>query len=78
VAACITSESLDHVLHGHHAGLFHILEAIKLDSQDYLLKEYALGFYGKGLLSKEEALFFAQDVLKYEPNNKLALKISLA
>ena len=75
VAACITSESLDHVSQGHKAGLYHSLKAIELNPDDYLLKEYALSFYSEGFMDKALAKEFAQAVLEKEPNNKLALKI---
>jgi hypothetical protein len=75
VAACLAAESLDHILLGHTAGLFHILQAIQLDPNDWLLKEYALGFYKEGILDKKLALQFAQIVLQHEPQNQLALKI---
>lgn len=75
VAACIASESLDKVPQGHNTGLYHILEAIKLDPHDWMLKEYALGFYQEGLLQKEKARQFSLEILAHEPANKLALKI---
>lgn len=75
VAAVIASESLDHVVEGHNAGLYHILKAIELNPTDWLLQESALGFYAKGLLDRSQALSFAQEVLKHEPTNKLAAKI---
>jgi hypothetical protein len=78
VAACIAAESLDKVVLGHSAGLFHILQAIRLDPQDWMLKDYALSFYKDGILEKSLAKQFAQEVLKFEPKNQQALKISNA
>jgi hypothetical protein len=78
VAACLAAESLDHILLGHTAGLYHILQAIKLAPDDWMLKEYALGFYKEGILDKKLALQFAQIVLQNEPQNQLALKVLAA
>lgn len=75
VAACIATESLNHVVQGHNAGLFHILRAIELDPKDYLLKEYALGFYEEGLLTISMARTFAKEVLQHEAGNKQAARI---
>lgn len=75
VAACIAAESLDHVALGHNAGLYHILQAIRLDPQDWMLKDYALSFYKEGILDKGLAKQYAQEVLKFEPKNQQALKI---
>ncbi|MCU0447591.1 MAG: hypothetical protein MUE85_22050 [Microscillaceae bacterium] len=76
VAACLAAESLDHIMLGHSAGLYHILQAIELTPDDWTLKEYALGFYKEGILDKQLALQFAHTVLQYEPHNQVALKIS--
>ena len=75
VAACIASESLDNAVQGHNTGLYHILAAIELDEDDWMLQEYALVFYQEGLLSKDKARQFALQVIVHEPKNKLALKV---
>lgn len=74
VAACIVAESLD-IAQGNRAGLYHVMEAIKLAPDDWHLKEYALGFYDKGCLELAQAQDFAKLVLEYEPYNRLALRI---
>jgi hypothetical protein len=76
VAACVISESIEHIQEGNNAGLYHILKAIQLAPEDWLLKEYALSFYEDGILEEEMAVIFAKEVLLKEPFNKLALKIT--
>lgn len=75
VAACVIAESLEHVEQGNNAGLYHILEAIKLAPEDWMLKEYALSFHDDGILEEDMAQSFAKTVLEKEPFNKLAAKI---
>ncbi len=77
VAACIAAESFNHLEQGRNTGLYHTLKAIELKPDEWRYKEYALSFFQEGYLSRELASQFAKDVLKYEPYNKLALKISV-
>ncbi len=75
VAAFVIAESLEHIEQGNNAGLYHILEAIKLAPEDWLLKEYALSFYDGGILGEELAKELANAILEKEPFNKLAIKV---
>lgn len=75
VASVISSESLDKIDKGHQTGLYHLLRAIELNPDDYLLKESALRFYNLQLLGKEKAMEFAQAVLQAEPENRQATRI---
>ncbi|NJL13592.1 MAG: hypothetical protein HC913_11685 [Microscillaceae bacterium] len=74
-AAYLAAESLVGYKLGNHVGLYHILQAIALDPEDWLLKEYALSFYDKGLLANPLAQELAEEVLRHEPFNRLALRI---
>ncbi|GAB4398813.1 MAG: hypothetical protein OHK0053_18080 [Microscillaceae bacterium] len=74
-AAYLAAESLVGYKLGNHVGLYHILQAIALAPEDWLLKEYALSFYEKGLLANSQAQELAEEVLRHEPFNRLALRI---
>jgi tetratricopeptide (TPR) repeat protein len=61
----------------YNAALYHARRAAQLDPNDISIKEYLLLFYNipDKLISKEEAIEIAREIVNKVPNNKAALDV---
>lgn len=61
----------------YNVALYHARRALQLEPDDISIKEYLLLFYNipERLISKEEAIEIAKDVLNINPYSKIALNV---
>jgi len=78
LAAVLISQALSHIEGAYSAGLFHARRAVELAlDTDISYKEYLLLFYDipEQLFSDSEAKTIAQDILRLNPDNKVAIDV---
>lgn len=77
LASALLSISLNHLVGAYNAGLYHARRAVELAPEDASFKEYLLFFHNipEELITKEEAIEIAKEVVKQIPNSKVALDI---
>jgi len=73
-ASLLMSQPLCHIQDGYKAALYHARNAVRLSPDDLSLKMYLLFFnhIPEKLISDQEALEIASDILKADPQNELA------
>lgn len=77
LASEILVNPLCFIVGAYNAALYHARRAAQLEPNDISIKEYLLLFYNipDKLISKEEAIEIARDVLNKIPNSKAAIDI---
>jgi hypothetical protein len=77
LASLLLSQPLCHFDGAYKAALYHARKALELSSNDTDLKVYLLFFHDipDKLVSKEEAVRLAQDILIDDPENQIAKRI---
>lgn len=77
LAAELLSMPLCHINGAYESALFHARKAIELDPDDISYKEYILFFHRlpNTIISDEEVITFATEVLSEIPDSKVALDI---
>ncbi|WP_342601071.1 hypothetical protein MHB48_08740 [Psychrobacillus sp. FSL H8-0483] len=77
IASYLFSMALNHLEGAYQTAFHHAKKATDLSPNDMSYKEYILFFNAipDKLLGNEEALGIANEILKNEPNNKVALSV---
>jgi tetratricopeptide (TPR) repeat protein len=77
LASLLLSQPLSHLIGAYQAALYHAKRAIELAPKDTELKEYLLFFYElpDELMSREEAVAIAKEIIKINPKSRPALAI---
>ena len=78
VASVVLAIAFSHLEGAYEGGYYHAKKAIKLDSDNIGFKEHILFFYSgipEPLLSKNEAISIAKEILKKSPKSIVALDI---
>jgi len=76
-ASILLSQSLSHIEDAYASGYYHIQRAVMLDPENVDYKEALLFFHEipDQLVSKEEALRVAKEILQKKPDSSAALEI---
>ena len=77
IASYLFSMALNHIKGAYQTSFHHAKKAAELSPNDMSYKEYLLFFNAipDKLLGNEEAFEIANEILKNEPNNKVALSV---